>query len=140
MANPDKKAKPAIKNKIKVEKSDKKRLILAPIKQENNIEDDGVSRRSKRTRIEPLAYWKNEKIIYGRRDSGISPISTIIQDVIRIDSDDEAIPVRRANKSSKKVAVKKERKEEYEVQPPIPEDVLVINYLTKEEEYQSIFY
>lgn len=32
--------------------------------------DEEGTRKSKRVKVPPLAYWKNEKIVYGRRDSG----------------------------------------------------------------------
>jgi hypothetical protein len=89
--------------------------------------DDG-SRKSKRTRIAPVAFWKNEKVVYGRRESGFGPIKAVIQDVIRVPSDDEA-PIK--PKARTKVRVKKEEL------PPIPEKIEVINYLTKQEETQS---
>ena len=38
--------------------------------EEGEPEDDG-KRKSKRMKIAPLAYWKNEKVVYGRRESGI---------------------------------------------------------------------
>jgi hypothetical protein len=92
--------------------------------------DDDGTRKSKRTRIAPIAFWKNEKVVYSRRDSGIVP-GSVIQQVIRIASDDEA-PVK--YKPKQKFKIKKE------TQPEIPEKMEVINILTKQEELQSIFF
>lgn len=37
--------------------------------------DDGQAvRRSNRMRYKPLEYWRNERVVYGRRKSGMSPI------------------------------------------------------------------
>ncbi|KAK9320939.1 Mif2/CENP-C like-domain-containing protein [Lipomyces orientalis] len=49
-------------------------------------EEDGM-RRSKRVRVQPLAYWRNERIVYNlgeRRDSG--PALPQIKEIIMVDS------------------------------------------------------
>lgn len=55
-------------------------------------DDDATKpvRRSKRSKIPPLAYWRNEKVIYGRRQSSRMPV---IVDVLRKDATDS--PTRR---------------------------------------------
>lgn len=60
-----------------------------------------------------------------------------LQDVIRIPSDDEGYSRPRKLKSKpreKTVKVKKEK--EREVIPPPPAEIQVVNYATKQEEYQ----
>lgn len=61
-------------------------------------DDDGKPvRRSKRSKIPPLAYWRNEKVIYGRRQSSRMPV---IVDVLRKDAADSPTrrqPIGRAN-------------------------------------------
>lgn len=41
-------------------------------------------RRSKRTRIAPLAFWRNERIVYGRAHDNIDPDTTLAQDIANI--------------------------------------------------------
>ncbi len=41
-------------------------------------------RRSSRMRFAPLEYWRNERVVFGRRKSGPFPVP-VIQDVIRYD-------------------------------------------------------
>ncbi|KAL7414845.1 Mif2/CENP-C like-domain-containing protein [Mrakia frigida] len=46
--------------------------------------DDGSgSRRSKRKRFEPLEYWRGEKFVYGRRESGRGVVP-IVKEVLRL--------------------------------------------------------
>jgi hypothetical protein len=35
------------------------------------IDDSSTERRSKRAKVAPVAFWRNEKVIYGRRESGM---------------------------------------------------------------------
>ena len=46
-------------------------------------EENGL-RRSRRTRIAPLAYWRNERIIYGRAEISTDPDATLAQDLLRV--------------------------------------------------------
>lgn len=42
-------------------------------------------RRSKRTKIAPLAYWRNEKIVYTRaRENDVNPDNTLIRDIRKV--------------------------------------------------------
>jgi hypothetical protein len=88
--------------------------------------DDGT-RRSKRTKIQPVAFWKNEKVVYARRVSSIGQVPTMIQDVIRINSDDE-LPIKMSKPKTKKV------KQEFEKEI---KDSLVFNYETQKEQLSS---
>jgi mannose-6-phosphate isomerase-like protein (cupin superfamily) len=92
--------------------------------QNSNQDEDGL-RKSKRVKIPPLAYWKNEKIVYGRRDSGYCPVP-VMKQVIRVESDSDHKPVKRRY-DSKKETLTVEKAE-------LP----VINYVTQEEEDQQI--
>jgi hypothetical protein len=49
---------------------------------------DENGRKSKRQKIPPLAYWKNEKVVYGRRQSSRLPV---IVDVVRADGEESPI-------------------------------------------------
>ncbi|KAI5116067.1 hypothetical protein M0805_005580 [Coniferiporia weirii] len=53
----------------------------APAKQEHN--GPGGVRRGTRTRYKPLEWWRCEKVVYGRRDSGVSMVP-VIKDIIRL--------------------------------------------------------
>jgi hypothetical protein len=107
------------------------------------IDDSSTERRSKRAKVAPVAFWKNEKVIYGRRESGIIPIFIIgiaLQDVIRIPSDDESFsrPRKLKSKPREKVREDKVKKEKLEIPPP-PSEIEVVNYATKQEEFQRDF-
>jgi hypothetical protein len=57
-----------MKKVAKSGKSDKMVLIHVD---RVEIDDEDGKRKSKRAKIAPLAFWKNEKAIYNRRESGI---------------------------------------------------------------------
>ncbi|KAJ8102871.1 kinetochore CENP-C fungal-like protein [Lipomyces tetrasporus] len=62
-----------------------KRIVPEP-SGDSHHEEDGM-RRSKRVRVQPLAYWRNERIVYNlgeRRDSG--PALPQIKEIIMVDS------------------------------------------------------
>ncbi|KAH8106929.1 Mif2/CENP-C like-domain-containing protein [Cristinia sonorae] len=44
--------------------------ILREVIQDNNQDHSGGVRRGARTRYAPLDWWRNEKVVYGRRESG----------------------------------------------------------------------
>ncbi|KAJ3310732.1 hypothetical protein HDV04_004688 [Boothiomyces sp. JEL0838] len=129
--------------KIKVKK-EPLTIIEKQVERQNVSESEDGLRKSKRTKVPPCAFWRNEKVIYGRRDSGryllikgIGPVVTSIQEVLRIPSDDESIPARRP-KVKNRIRVKKEY-EEPEVEPePVPSEIEVMNYVTKQFEFQKI--
>ena len=82
-----------------------------------------------------MAYWKNERVIYGRRVSGIGVVPTSVKEVIRVPSDEEtrhpAIRRHRGGAASAR-GIKQEDHE------PVPAESEVLNYKTKEEEVQRI--
>ncbi|KAJ3273732.1 hypothetical protein HDV01_004011 [Terramyces sp. JEL0728] len=129
-------SEPVVKKpKIKV-KREPLAYIEKQVERPNISESDDGLRKSKRTKVPPLAFWRNEKVIYGRRDSGIGPVVTSIQEVLRVPSDDESIPVRRT-KTKNRIRVKKEY-EESEIAPePVPSEIEVMNYVNKQFEFQS---
>ncbi|KAK9318664.1 kinetochore CENP-C fungal-like protein [Lipomyces starkeyi] len=70
-----------------------KRIIPEPPVRSRE-EEDGV-RRSKRVRVQPLAYWRNERIVYNlgeRRESG--PALPQIKEIIMVDSPQSATTAR----------------------------------------------
>ncbi|KAH6571257.1 hypothetical protein BASA60_007265 [Batrachochytrium salamandrivorans] len=105
--------------------------VEVPIKPEDESENasDGA-RRSRRTRVQPVAYWKNERVVYGRRVSGFGGVPTCVKEVIRIPSDDE-----NAHVSHRRARADKIKKEEMEA---VPSELVVVNYTTGAEESQRI--
>ena len=105
------------------------------------MNDDGT-RRSKRTRVEPVAYWKNEKVIYNRRESGIGGPG--VADVIRVGEHYDYKPTKSSSKSTSKSSKNTKQKEPASLlslkQPVVPAESRVLNFATKEEEYQSTKY
>ena len=55
--------------------------------QDQNTEDDNGLRRSHRMRYRPLEWWRCEKVVYGRRDSGVSLVPTI-KEIRRLPKED----------------------------------------------------
>jgi hypothetical protein len=87
------------------------------------ISENG-ERRSHRTKVAPVQYWKNERVVYGRRESGIH----LIKEVLRVPDSDE-------HQKPKAKAVKK-----VEQSLAVPPEIEIINYKTKKEEFQSKLY
>lgn len=69
-------------NEVNQPRKQTKRIRTAPKKKTKEVSDRYVveelqsppvktpgARRSRRRRIQPLAYWKNERVVYGRRES-----------------------------------------------------------------------
>ncbi|EKM55234.1 uncharacterized protein PHACADRAFT_255701 [Phanerochaete carnosa HHB-10118-sp] len=54
----------------------KKQDILTEIVHDSNVDEDGL-RRGKRMRYKPLDWWRCEKVVYGRRESGQQLVPTI---------------------------------------------------------------
>ena len=85
---------------------------------------DGDIRRSHRTKIAPLQYWKNERVVYGRRESGIHVLSTLRAE------EEEPTPL------GSRPRVREKVKHEHIVPP----EIQVHNYASGKEEYQRIMY
>ena len=76
------------------------RQPLTPLIDVTNHLYDGAGRRSKRQRIAPLAFWRNEKVVYGRRQSAKMPV---IVDVLRTDAEKsptKQAPVRHSRRTA----------------------------------------
>ena len=58
-------------------------VIYVCVKDDHDEEEAGGLRRGKRTRYAPLEWWRCEKIVYGRRESGVSFVPTI-KAIVRI--------------------------------------------------------
>lgn len=81
---------------------------------------DGV-RRGTRTRYKPLEWWRCEKVVYGRRDSGTSMVP-VIKDIIRLPKDEAETLA-----SKKKRASSRARSRSRAVEGPEEQDVIVFN-------------
>jgi len=67
-----------------------------PARSDRFTEDNGGTRRSQRPRIEPLEYWRNERVVYQRRQSGLG-----IKAVIRLPKDSpEPLAARRRHRQN----------------------------------------
>lgn len=90
-------------------------------------------RRSKRQKIAPLAFWRNEKVIYGRRQSARMPV---IVDVLRKDAAQSPTkqPARhQSSRQKKKRAIEAEGKlREVGFRPKVSVEAAVIDYDTHE--------
>lgn len=59
--------------------------------QDRNVDDSGV-RRGARVRYAPLDWWRNEKVVYGRRGSGGACLVPSIKEIRRIPKE-EPLPL-----------------------------------------------
>lgn len=64
---------------------------------DENTDPSGV-RRSQRHRYAPLAFWRQEKVVYGRREGGVSFVPHI-KEIIRVPQEE---PLRRGQQSKRK--------------------------------------
>ncbi|KAJ3097265.1 hypothetical protein HDU97_005039 [Phlyctochytrium planicorne] len=69
--------------------------------------EEDVSERSKRVRIKPLEYWRNERVKYGLRKSLTHGIVPEIKSIIRVPKEEEEKPFVSHSKPKKKGAEKK---------------------------------
>ncbi|THH20901.1 hypothetical protein EW146_g546 [Bondarzewia mesenterica] len=60
----------------------RKKDILVPLRSPPSPNPDGL-RRGTRMRYKPLEYWRQEKVVYGRRESGVSFVPSI-KAIVRI--------------------------------------------------------
>lgn len=114
-------------------------LVLYHILETHPILDspppDGV-RRSRRHRYKPLEYWRQEKVVYGRPDSGITLVPQI-KEIIRIPQE----PPRPLGKAARKRKRAGSERAKSHTQPYDPEEGwdddteefgVVIDYVTQE--------
>ncbi|KAI0320706.1 Mif2/CENP-C like-domain-containing protein [Amylostereum chailletii] len=73
--------------------------------EEEEVDDrehpDGL-RRGARTRYKPLAWWRNEKVVYGRRETGTSFVP-VIKEVVRV-REEPHLPLGKAGKRKRSKA------------------------------------
>lgn len=74
------------KTKSKTSRSIRSRIESIVMDEDDQNDDEGTRRRSKRKKIAPLAYWKNDRVVYGRRQSSRMPV---IVDVLRKEEADQ---------------------------------------------------
>ncbi|KAL2916049.1 mitotic fidelity of chromosome transmission-related protein [Polyrhizophydium stewartii] len=112
---------------VKVEYDDDSDVRLKHEDDRDDASADGM-RRSRRTKVPPVAYWKNERIVYGRRVSGVGVVPTSIKEVIRIPSDDEG------TSSSRRARTRIKR----EVHDSVPDEIAVRDMETNEEVMKQV--
>lgn len=76
------------------------RVIFVAVIQDNNIDDSGL-RRGARVRYAPLDWWRNEKVVYGRRGSGGTCLVPSIKEIRRIPKEDPVPLGKNARKRSR---------------------------------------
>ena len=60
-----------------------KKVAITPVLDEDTPEHEGGVRRGTRQRYAPLEWWRNEKVVYGKRENGIS-YCPIVKAIVRI--------------------------------------------------------
>ncbi|KAL4067832.1 Mif2/CENP-C like-domain-containing protein [Scleroderma yunnanense] len=129
------------KNKVREEKPKKlrgrpaKRVLPAP---ERSPTPEGV-RRGRRHRYKPLEWWRQEKVVYGRRESGLTLVPQI-KEIIRIPKEPPTL-LGKAGKRKRGSSVRAKSKIR-EVASPInpeegwddntPAEGIVLDFLTQE--------
>ena len=108
---------------------------------DSNVDEDGL-RRGKRMRYAPLDWWRCEKVVYGRRESGQQFVPTI-KEIRRIPKEEQQ-PLG-AKHRRKRPPHSKSKTAEAEPEPPIfwnPEEgwddetdprAIVVDYVTQQE-------
>ncbi|KAG2146205.1 Mif2/CENP-C like-domain-containing protein [Suillus clintonianus] len=108
--------------------------IIKPF-EENSPPPDGV-RRSRRHRYKPLEYWRSEKVVYGRNDSGLILVPQI-KEIIRIPQEPPK-PLGKAGKKRKRTGSERAKSILEPVDPEegwdddTQESGVVIDYATEE--------
>ncbi|KAI8905721.1 hypothetical protein DFJ77DRAFT_478762 [Powellomyces hirtus] len=97
--------------------------------EDGDKEDENGCRRSRRMKISPLKFWAGERVVLKRRESGYCPVP-VVQEVIRVDSDEEEVDRKKARARAARV--------KREATPLVQPDVPVINVSTGKEEDQHI--
>ncbi|KAJ3298535.1 hypothetical protein HK104_010590 [Borealophlyctis nickersoniae] len=129
LARKDKQTKAAAVTKKPIPRARNRARSELPAPKPEEPEEDGGNRRSKRTRVPPLAYWKNERLVYEVKDpEHIGPMH-VVKDVIRVaDSDNEDARRKKRHPSAR---VKKEF-------TPVEPDITVLDYQTGKERIERI--
>lgn len=113
-----------------------KRVAIAP--PERSPTPEGV-RRGRRHRYKPLEWWRQEKVVYGRRESGVTLVPQI-KEIIRIPKEPPK-PLGQAGKKGRAGSVRAKTRELKTPVPSNPEegwdektlaDGVVLDFLTRE--------
>ncbi|KAI6045641.1 Mif2/CENP-C like-domain-containing protein [Pisolithus marmoratus] len=113
-----------------------KRVAIAP--PERSATPEGV-RRGRRHRYKPLEWWRQEKVVYGRRESGLTLVPQI-KEIIRIPKEPSK-PLGKAGKRGRAGSVRAKTRELRTPVPHNPEegwdektsaDGVVLDFLTRE--------
>ncbi|ORX96486.1 hypothetical protein K493DRAFT_19557 [Basidiobolus meristosporus CBS 931.73] len=102
-------------------------------------EEEGV-RRSGRTRVKPLDYWRNERIVYGRRKSGQNVVP-VVKEIVTVPEEQFLHPKkakrRPAAKKGRRIDVEEDDDDDIYDDKPI-EEITVRDWYTGEDVKQAI--
>ncbi|CAG8595804.1 1732_t:CDS:2, partial [Paraglomus occultum] len=145
------KTKPKVQSTDKPIKRKQKKVEKKPPPDNQHENKDIVDeeppglRRSKRQRLKPVEYWRNEKVVYEMRKSVGVPVQ-VVKDVIRITSDDEetntktkegGVKKRKGNNKASGSSSHREPKAE-DIEKPTSPEAMVIDFGTNKEIKRSI--
>ncbi|ORY04431.1 hypothetical protein K493DRAFT_311389 [Basidiobolus meristosporus CBS 931.73] len=99
----------------------------APLSEEDDI---GV-RRSGRTKVKPLDFWRNERVVYGRRKSGPNVVS-VVKEVVTIPVEHRALSKRSNKKKNVKRVIVAEESEEDEYNDEPIDEIPIVDWYTQE--------
>ncbi|KAK9762165.1 mitotic fidelity of chromosome transmission- protein [Basidiobolus ranarum] len=119
-------------------KKEAKKVKAQPMRAHNKEEEEenaGV-RRSGRTRVKPLDFWRNERIVYGRRKSGPNVVP-VVKEIVTIPEDHLALSKRPKKRVIAKNVMKSKEDEEMYNDEPIDE-ITVIDWYSGEEVKKAI--
>ncbi|KZT23972.1 hypothetical protein NEOLEDRAFT_1068473 [Neolentinus lepideus HHB14362 ss-1] len=139
-----------VNKKARVEK-EKTKKPRAPRKRQEDGDHDGV-RRSRRVRYGPLDWWRLEKVVYGRRENGVTYVPHI-KEIIRLPKE----PVQLLGAAGRKARKRRTSRAKSGTADPEPEEVpnpnpeegwddqtepkgTTVDYVTKQEVERRIAY
>ncbi|OAX41543.1 hypothetical protein K503DRAFT_767558 [Rhizopogon vinicolor AM-OR11-026] len=119
-----------------------KRVVISM--EENSPAPDGV-RRSRRYKYKPLEYWRQEKVVYGRPESGLALVPQI-KEIVRIPQEPPK-PLGKAAKKRKRAGSERAKSSNPQSYDPekgwddnTPENGVVIDWVTQEPVSRRIVY
>lgn len=118
----------------------KRSLLAEPLVALPDLGDDfDEKRKSHRKRFAPLAFWKNEKVVYGRRDSTSTPqISDllgmpVIVDVLKKNERDDDQSKKKRRRQRRKAAIREAQERQRDAKRKVNVLGVVRDYETKGE-------
>ncbi|KAI0797485.1 Mif2/CENP-C like-domain-containing protein [Abortiporus biennis] len=127
--------------------------VLREVVEDHNLDDDDSGlRRGQRKRYKPLEWWRLEKVVYGRRENGVSFVPTI-KEIVRVPKEEpQPLGAKRKKRGKTRSQSRMSRSVTAEIEEPMvfnPEegwdnttapDGVCINYETGQEEERRLAY